>query len=455
MNCTMWRFILSSSILLALGNVAACGSGGAETSEDPGSTGELDSASSGSTGDKGSEGSGGDDETGAIESSTGPAAECGDGVVDGDEECEPGAEPAGVGCAADCRFEYVQGWSAQETDRIYNAVTIDPEGNVFAAGYQPGRGDDDLIVQAYGPDGSPTWLYTWDSGSFDDEVATDVAMMPNGEVAVVGVGHANDFAFSEEIEVLRLDPETGSRNWGMGLPKLAAHSVPQGARVAVNDAGAMVVTYSESGQGSIAALNYVFFNEQGEWGRHERREDDRSFVARVVSGPDGQFAMLHWQQPPTKTDFVPGVEVYAGDGTFVSSTPLIAEGDYPLNDARGLAYAPDGSMRLAAWVSVVSLDADLANAWTLRFDEANTSVALHASVGPGGTMVFSGSRMQGGSFLASASADGQPGWYLPLNGNGAVSMARVGERAVLVGGVEAEGTLSSWVQRVEVRFGGG
>lgn len=452
MNCTMWRPILSVSILLALGNVTACGSEGAGAPDEQGSSGALEGSSS--TG--GEESSGGDTvDTAAGSSSTGTATVCGDGIVDADEECEPGEELAGVPCAADCRLQVREGWRAQETGRIYNAVAIDAAGNVFAAGYEANETDDDLIVQAYGPDGSQTWLYTRDSGPFDDDVATDVAMLPSGEVVVVGVVHAHEFAFSEEITVMRLDPVTGDRNWGLGLPKLSSSTVPQAARVAVNEAGAMVVTYSESGQGSVAGLNYVFFDARGEWAGHELREDDRSFVTDVVSGPDGQFAMLHWQEPPTNSDFVAGVDVYGGDGTFVSNTPLIAEGDYPLRDAFSLAYAPDGSMRLAAWVEVISLDADLANAWALRFDEDNTSIAVAGNVGPDGTMIFAGPRTQTGSFVASATSDGQAGWYLPLSGDGALSLDRVGEQAVVVGQVVAEDGLSSWVQRVDVRFGDG
>lgn len=451
MTSAMWRLLFSSSVLLGPPLLSACGSDSAGAPDQAGSTGDLESGTTDpSLGDGGDDSSGSESEDG--ESSTGPAGVCGDGVLEGDEECEPAADEP---CTTDCRLPYVEVWSARETGRVYNAVAIDSAGNVFAAGSQPGRGDDDLIVQAYGPDGSPTWLYTWDSGSFDDEVATDIAMLPTGEVVVVGVGHAHDFAFSEEIEVLRLDPVRGNRTWGMGLPKLADHSVPQDARVAVNDAGAMVVTYRESGQGSLAALNYVFFDEQGARSGHEQREDDRSFVADVVSGPTGQFAMLHWQEPPTNTDFIPGVEVYAGDGTFVSSTPLIAEGDYPMRDAISLAYAPDGGMRVAARVNVVSLDASLTNAWSLRFDETNASLAAAASVGPEGTTIFAGPRSQGGSFIASATPTGQPGWYLPLTDDGAVSLARSGEQSVIVGRVAASDNLSSWVQRVDVRFSEG
>lgn len=450
MNCTMRRPILCVSTLLMLGNVTACGSEEGGAPEEVGSTGTLESSPS-----SGDDESSGEETAGTVagSSSTGSAAVCGDGILDDDEECEPGDDQAGIPCAADCRLPVREGWTALESGRIYNAVAIDDAGNVFAAGYEPNENDDDLIVQAYGPDGSQTWLYTRDSGSFDDDVATDVAMLPSGEVAVVGVVHAHEFAFSEEITVMRLDPVTGDRNWGLGLPKLSNSTVPQGARVAVNEAGAMVVTYSESGQGSEEALNYVFFDSRGGWAGHELREDDRSFVTDVVSGPDGQFAMLHWQEPVTPSDFVPGVDLYTADGTFVSNTPLIAEGDYPLRDAFSLAYAPDGTMRIPARVEVVSLDADLANAWALRFDESNSSLAIVGTVGPDGSMMFAGPRTEAGSFVASATSDGQPGWYLPLGGDGAVSLDRVGEQSVVVGRVAAEDGLSSWVQRVDVRFG--
>lgn len=227
MNCTMWRPTLSVAILLMLGHVTACGSQEGGTPDEQGSSGALEGSSS--TG--GEESSGGDtSDTVAGSSSTGTATICGDGIVDADEECEPGEDLAGVPCAADCRLQVAEGWSAQETGRIYNAVTIDAAGNVFAAGYETNETDEDLTVQAYGPDGSQTWLYTRDSGSFDNDVATDVAMLPSGEVVVVGVVHAHEFAFSEEITVMRLDPVTGDRNWGLGLPKLSTSTIPQGAR---------------------------------------------------------------------------------------------------------------------------------------------------------------------------------------------------------------------------------
>ncbi|MEM6293698.1 MAG: hypothetical protein AAGA54_20655 [Myxococcota bacterium] len=446
----MHRPLLRVSLLL-VSSTLACASpeeGAADDTEAGGSSSDVDgSSTAGPTGDD----DGADDDGPASDgSSTGATSQCGDGVIDDPEECEPG-DPD-VLCASDCRLRVQERWATTQEGRLYNAVGVDAAGNVYAAGLIQGRGNEDLLVDAYSPGGELVWSYTRDSGEYDDEVATDLAVMPSGEVAVVGIGHLHRFAFSETIELLKLDGAKGTITDVRTLPKLASHSVPERGRVAVAADGAMVVTYNESGQGSLAGLNYVFYDDAGNWLRHEVRENDRSVVTDVAAGPNGDYAMLHWYAEPPPGGVIPQVELFDSTGAALTVAPLLAEGGYALGDASGVAIAPDGTLRIPARTNVIALDDDLTNAWSVRFDEANAYRASYARVAERGAMVFAGAEnMANASFIASVSESGEVEWLLPLPDPGLSAMDLSGEQAALVGHSVSGDSVQTWVRAFDVR----
>ncbi len=440
---------LCASLLLLSCTVACTSPSDGTNDETEGGASSSDAGNS-STDAQATDGGDSDGGTMADESSTGTTGQCGDGVVDDLEECEPG-DPD-VPCTSDCRSRARERWFTALDGRGYNAVGVDASGNVYAAGFMPTRFADDLLVDAYGPDGEQLWSYTRGRET-DDEVATDLAVLPSGEVAVVGIGHLHRFAFSETIEVIKLDAELGELTDLRILPKLADHSVPERARVAAAPNGSMVVTYNESGQGSLAGLNYVFYDAAGDWLQHEVREDDRSIVADVAAGPGGEYVMLHWYDEPPLGGFTPQIEVYDEGGTRVEVVPLLAEGGYALDDAAGIAIAPDGTLRIPALSNVVALDGVFASVWSTRFHETNAYWTSTARVADGGETVFAGTEVNAGtSFVAAVSASGETEWFVPLPDGGARAIDLWGEQAAIVGQSIDDDALYTWIRTFDVRF---
>ncbi len=215
----------------------------------------------------------------------------------------------------------------------------------------------------------------------------------------------------------------------------------------------MVVTYNESGQGSLAGLNYVFYDAAGDWLRHELRDDDRSIVTDVDAGPNGEYAMLHWYDEPPLGGFVPQVELFDATGTLLAVEPLVAEGGYALGDAGGVAIAPDGTLRIPARSNVVALDDELSNAWSVRFHETNSYWTSSARVAEGGAMVFAGVNVGAEtSFMAAVSGSGETEWFVPLPDAGMRAIDLRGEQAAVVGQSVDDDALHTWIRAFDVRF---
>ena len=69
--------------------------------------------------------------------------------------------------------------------KIAHALAVDDMGNVYGAGQSPGAGSDYTTIK-YSPDGQQLWVQRYDGPAHGDDVATAIAVAPDGSVYVTG-----------------------------------------------------------------------------------------------------------------------------------------------------------------------------------------------------------------------------------------------------------------------------
>ena len=108
---TPWLLSFTALGALSMAHVAGCGGGGSTSSQAGGTTGTGGTKGTGGASASSSSGSGG---------SGGGAAVCGDGIVEGTEECDTGAmNGTGTGCSSSCT------WDCLATDPTRNCTSKD------------------------------------------------------------------------------------------------------------------------------------------------------------------------------------------------------------------------------------------------------------------------------------------------------------------------------------------
>jgi cysteine-rich repeat protein len=129
-------------------------------------------------------------DTGASES-TGPLPQpvCGDGVVEGDEECDELDMVDGDGCNTDCVRSGSPRWSAvvasgSGDDRLFGLTQL-VVGDVVAVGFVQGASSRDVLIVRYTPDGQEVQRVIHDVEGGQDE-AEAVVQGGTGRVYVCG-----------------------------------------------------------------------------------------------------------------------------------------------------------------------------------------------------------------------------------------------------------------------------
>ncbi len=118
--------------------------------------------------------------------------ECGDGMVDDDEECDDGNEQDGDGCNTDCvrsgsiRWEATYAGSAGEDDRYFGLALTGADAVVTAGYIVNEAGNRDVLISRWPADGvDPTHVFH-DAGTQSD-AAEAVAYVDSGDVFICGV----------------------------------------------------------------------------------------------------------------------------------------------------------------------------------------------------------------------------------------------------------------------------
>jgi hypothetical protein len=195
-----------------------------------------------------------DPTTGAPDPTTGPVSMCGDGVVDGGEQCDDGDEIGDNACAGDCTY-YVPPACPGEyvvcDDGLDLADKSDKAHALAAMGVCNDRGDDSVLVTdfTFVVDDSASWQVARGYGSFEDPdapgqplfspregetlliLSTGRISAPDGDgVVLEGEGSQlsndeNDNPDMPNLLPAPLSPDLGSNQGAGGLPFNACDGV--------------------------------------------------------------------------------------------------------------------------------------------------------------------------------------------------------------------------------------
>jgi uncharacterized delta-60 repeat protein len=117
---------------------------------------------------------------------------CGNGMVDGDEDCDDGNERDGDGCNRDCRASGTEIWTQTYAspgfveDRAY-ALAIDSVGNIAVIGHVTVQGQGaNLWIRRYSSDGEVDWTWVLDGGAMGDEEGWSILADANDDFVVAG-----------------------------------------------------------------------------------------------------------------------------------------------------------------------------------------------------------------------------------------------------------------------------
>lgn len=153
--------------------------------------------------------------TGVDSSSSGTPVECGNGVVEGDEQCDDRNDVDGDGCYSNCTLPYEVLWTethdeSGDADFASRAV-FDAEGNLYVLGHVEVAGQGfDLWLRQYLPDGSAGWTYTYNGMANEDEFGRHLVWHNSGDLLLVG---STETDTEDDILVMRLDISNQTPVW--------------------------------------------------------------------------------------------------------------------------------------------------------------------------------------------------------------------------------------------------
>ncbi len=198
---------------------------------------------------------------------------CGDGVIEGDEQCDDGNDVESDGCNPDCRPSAVQLDSfmsgAPEHDAALSVVRL-PSDDLILGGYLSADPSDlDLWLARYEPGGRQVWSYTEGGTAARNDVVTAVALSPDGEARAVGwvIPNAPKMETPRgQFWIAELEAETGQLRWRFedGMPQ-PANDLLHG--LVVLPGGDMIVAgrVGPAGTADFAVRRYAVADNDGEF----------------------------------------------------------------------------------------------------------------------------------------------------------------------------------------------
>jgi cysteine-rich repeat protein len=183
-----------------------------------------------------------------VDSSTGPAVECGNGIVDEGEECDDMNVLDDDECSSVCRIPFVELWTATydggDADTASHAL-FDAEGNLYVLGSTQVVGQGyDLWLRQYSPEGREGFTWTYDGAFGEDDFGRRMAWL-DGDLVIVGTETTE--TNGEDALVLRLAIGDQSVVWSQTIDGQGSGPDPIdnddfGTSIAVDGDGNILVT---------------------------------------------------------------------------------------------------------------------------------------------------------------------------------------------------------------------
>lgn len=218
---------------------------------------------------------------------TGPAAVCGDGIVDGDETCDDGNDDPDDGCAPGCVDE--PGWVVSHHvsdafNALFTAVDLAEDGSVVVAGAEleiPGEAVTGLVARY---DAEGTLLGR-------SSLALDVATFPrevvdvgNGDALVVVATGPELYSPMAQVQLLRITPGASQPAW---ILDLFAGRFARPGRGMVLDGGGVILGLSTYDDETVSIrLLRVTLDGEIDWDIDLDAETDGTDLVHVMRDAD-------------------------------------------------------------------------------------------------------------------------------------------------------------------------
>ncbi|MCA9704560.1 MAG: hypothetical protein KDK70_01785 [Myxococcales bacterium] len=350
-------------------------------SDSTGSTGSTGADTSTSGPPITTEGSGSTtDPTTGLDSSSGPGSQCGNGVVEDDEQCDDHNTLNDDDCYDDCTIPYEVLWTQSVhgggSDYAVRAI-FDGAGNLYVTGATDVAGQgSDLWIHQFLPDGSAGWTYGYDDADVHlDDRGSGLAWHPSGDLLVVGT---TETAAGDDILVMRLGIDDQVPVW------IDVYDGPGSGPDPFDDADfGRSVTAAANGDVLVAGSERVDGQEYDAWLRRYDADGvelwTQAYDDATVHGTDTGVAVLEDSTGAIylvgETELAPStygalVRKLDGDGTelWVQTVP-----DHSPIDAR-LDGMDDLILAGVSWV-----DGDM---WIAKYDADFTEIATTTYDGP-------------------------------------------------------------------------
>lgn len=177
-----------------------------------------------------------------------PLADCGDGQVGTEEECDDGNRDDGDGCSAECLKPGSAVWTrtfdgpsgAADCSR---GIALTPDGNIVVVGLaSAGETGQDMWIAVLTPEGELLWTRTTDGGAAYIDALDDVGLTADGTIYVAGTKYSSAtqvLVGDEDVWVEALSAD-GERLWSAtmdGGPGVSSYA----QKLAVDESGVVVV----------------------------------------------------------------------------------------------------------------------------------------------------------------------------------------------------------------------
>ncbi len=378
-----------------------------------------------------------DDPSATMGVTTQPQPVCGNGILEGIEECDDGNLVDADGCDADCTlnldtsiWEDVHGGDAMVRESGHG-IAVDSMGNVVVGGYEVDAvGDPNMWLAKYDPDGSQQWAMTMDpSGGLDDRIY-GVAIDPMDNILLVG--DVDTAPASSDIWVAKLDPD-GAELWsssfdgpdagndgGRGVASDSAGNVviTGFARVANNDIDIFVAKLSAAGatQWTDTVAGPDTLDDRGQGIGVDSADNvvvggfvsyggfNRNVWVRKYDPDGGEVWSDEWDSPTMADDAGFGLAIAPDDSIAITGmTPVIATNqdvwlgrwdadgmlvwfkqfggqDYINDNGLAVAADPDSNFIVVGFQGITNNDSDI---WMRKYDVGGNVVWSQSVIGMG------------------------------------------------------------------------
>ena len=294
-----------------LGCMCTNGQAGTQVCFDNGSeVSHCDCSGSADTGDTG------DTDTDADTEPTGAPGQCGNGVLDDDEQCDDGNAVYDDACSNDCIAECGLGWEVRYGEEDAGSqgddIAVGPDASVVVVGTEDLDSGSNIWVARFDAEGNEVWSQSIDQAT--NEIGEAVAVDEDGNILVVGTIDGSD---GTDIYVAMLDRD-GAEVWSETHDG-AADGDDSGGGAAFDADGNPIVS------GTVRDAD----GDSDVWVRKYGRSGDAQWTETFTGAGNGRFSVD-----------LGGHVATDGEGNIYVTAEIYV--DFDERDVHLLKYAPGG-----------------------------------------------------------------------------------------------------------------